>query len=171
MNALRHKTLFFMNNNSKINIPFTVNSAQRSCAGCTKCCEGWLNGTIYGHSMHPGKPCHYVNLDSGCSIYSDRPSDPCVRFSCQWLVNQSIPEWLSPSKTNAIIVARKIDDISYYDLSTTGQPINEDVLSWYILWGTSNQFNISWSNRFNYTYYIGDDNFTQKMSSMINQSQ
>lgn len=159
-----------MHNSSKSRIPVTSLSSQRSCSGCTKCCEGWLTGVIDNEPMYPGRPCKYVKINDSCSIYSDRPFDPCIRFTCEWLINSSIPEWLSPSFSNVIIAHRNINDIPFYDLCSTGQPINDDILSWYILWGTSNAYNISWTNRFNHTYYIGSQEFTEKMSLLLNKS-
>ena len=78
----------------------------RSCNSCTKCCDGWLAGNIYGHDMYTGKPCHFVKSD-GCSIYNERPQNPCRIFKCEWLINLDIPEWLHPKKSEVIILKKK----------------------------------------------------------------
>ncbi len=42
---------------------------QRSCSDCTKCCEGSLSGEVFGKTFYSGKPCHFVKLNEGCSVY------------------------------------------------------------------------------------------------------
>ena len=40
--------------------------AQRQCGSCTACCDGWVEGTIRGHEMKPGVPCHFRG--AGCFL-------------------------------------------------------------------------------------------------------
>lgn len=58
--------------------------------------------------MSPGKPCHYLSKDPlGCSDYASRPVEPCVRYRCVWLDDESLSSELSPSKSNLIITRRE----------------------------------------------------------------
>ncbi|HZE61286.1 MAG TPA: hypothetical protein VE085_12085 [Burkholderiales bacterium] len=54
---------------------------KRQCGTCTACCDGWVEGTIYGHEMKPGVPCHFRG-EGCCTIYERRPEEPCRRFVC-----------------------------------------------------------------------------------------
>ena len=76
----------------------------RECGTCTACCEGWLKGEIRGHKMYPGKNCHFLGCN-GCTIYEDRPQEPCRNFECVWLKDKSgiIPEWMKPELSKVII--------------------------------------------------------------------
>lgn len=141
-----------------------TSSSGRSCVGCTKCCEGWLSATIDGQTMYPGRPCQYAQIGRGCANYSNRPVDPCVNFKCEWLVNESVPEWMKPSLSGAIVVGRKKDGITYYELSGTGEELGEDTLSWFILWGLSANANIRWRNKFGSHYHIGSKEFSEAIS-------
>lgn len=105
----------------------------RECNGCTKCCEGWLIGEVYGHSMYRGRPCFFLNKT--CSIYNTRPQDPCRSYKCMWLVEEdTFPEWLKPDLSNAIINKCTFNDITYYVLVEAGSILNSKVLSWMIQW-------------------------------------
>lgn len=74
----------------------------RECGNCTACCEGWLEGEIYGYKMFRGRPCHFLGCDR-CSIYEQRPEKPCRQFNCVWLVNADVPEWMKPELSKVII--------------------------------------------------------------------
>lgn len=116
---------------------------QRSCGECTKCCEGWLEATIYGNTMHNGKPCFF--LDKGCSIYENRPVDPCRDYSCAWQEEDSIPLWMKPSRSNVIITHKTSGAdgaVSYYQVTEAGGTIESPVLNWIIHWALRNQHNI-----------------------------
>ncbi len=97
----------------------------RDCNGCTKCCEGYLVTNVSGMEIGPGKgPCKFVRKNDGCSIHLARPYDPCKTFQCHWKENSNIPEWLKPSKVNAIMVLRILDQFNYIRIVKAG--INQD---------------------------------------------
>ena len=54
--------------------------------------------------MHPGKPCRH--LQGGCcSIYPDRPDNPCRNFDCGWkMPNSPMPDDMRPDQCGAIVV-------------------------------------------------------------------
>lgn len=114
----------------------------RECAECTACCEGWLSGIIRGHTMKPGKQCHFLGCNR-CSIYEERPEKPCRDFNCAWLkdTKQIIPEWMKPSLSKVIITERdwsgpSVGGISvkskYWYVTECGEKIDSSVLSWLI---------------------------------------
>jgi len=106
---------------------------ERTCGTCTECCQGWLWGSAHGHHFYPGKPCHFVS-EGGCSIYRDRPEDPCKIFKCQWLTNKDFPEWFKPNKSKVIIKTclRKDNEDLYYEVYECGQKLDSSILAWLI---------------------------------------
>jgi len=104
----------------------------RNCNGCTKCCEGWLSGNIYGYKKYTGRPCHFVKSD-GCSIYKKRPQDPCRSFKCEWLINLDIPEWLYPKESKVIIKKENINNIPYLRVVEAGEKLSVEILNWLLL--------------------------------------
>lgn len=116
----------------------------RSCDGCTRCCEGWLTATIHGEDMYPGKPCQYVEEGVGCSIYNDRPKDPCKEFLCEWRVNDQIPLQFKPSISNSIILDKKIRNIPYYNIVQTGTEADPEFLSWLFMYCMTLSKNVRW---------------------------
>jgi uncharacterized cysteine cluster protein YcgN (CxxCxxCC family) len=101
----------------------------RSCDGCTKCCEGWLHGEAHKHFFWPGRPCHFKS-QKGCSIYQNRPDNPCKSFKCEWLMNEVVPVWMKPDQINAIIVVRQENDKIFWEVSEAGSKLDSKVLSW-----------------------------------------
>jgi hypothetical protein len=107
----------------------------RTCDGCTACCEGWLSGSAHGKEFYPGFPCHFASCN-GCTIYDDRPEHPCISYSCLWLRDTDVPEWLKPSESGVIITAREWDHPdgskqTYLDVVETGRKIDSSVLNWF----------------------------------------
>jgi hypothetical protein len=118
-------------------IPLTAASAPasvqpvtpaRDCGSCTACCDGWMAGTINGHDMKPGTPCHYVR-EGGCSIYAERPESPCRTFACAWVVADSpFPDEFRPDRLGVIIVRVKWRDELAYLLRSAGRDPQSDLL-------------------------------------------
>ena len=83
-----------------------TNTPTRECGTCTACCEGWLRGVVRGHEMNRGKKCHFLGCkNTRCSIYEERPEEPCKNFECVWLkdTKQELPEWMKPELSKVII--------------------------------------------------------------------
>lgn len=118
-----------------------VEAPDRSCDGCTKCCEGWLHGEAYGHKFWRGRQCHYV-CNKKCSIYKNRPNDPCKTFKCQWLINKNVPQWMKPDQVNAILVSRKKGNFEYLEIVEAGEKLKSEVLSWAIMYALQNKINL-----------------------------
>lgn len=104
----------------------------RNCDGCTVCCEGWLFGEAHGKHFSPGRPCHFMG-HKGCTIYENRPEDPCKVFKCQWLSNDDIPAWMKPDVIKVLITKREEKGHSYLQLVELGQRMDPRVLSWFFL--------------------------------------
>jgi hypothetical protein len=69
-------------------------------------------------------------MNKGCSIYKDRPKDPCQNFVCEWMKNENIPEWMKPDLVNVIIKKDKINHIEFYNVVECGKKIDSTVLNW-----------------------------------------
>lgn len=116
---------------------------KRECGSCNKCCEGWLAGEAYGYNFYKGKPCHFMTKE-GCSIYKDRPEDPCRTYKCEWLANEKIPYWMKPNEINAIITARKNDLFDYLSVEEAGSILSAKVLNWLIQYALTNKINLEY---------------------------
>jgi len=114
----------------------------RSCGECAKCCEGWLSGTVYGHSFSPGTPCFF--LEKTCSIYQDRPQDPCRDYRCAWLSEATFPMWMKPSLANVIITRREdeLHNIAYYIVDQAGGAVDPRALTWLVGWAEKTSANV-----------------------------
>jgi uncharacterized cysteine cluster protein YcgN (CxxCxxCC family) len=103
---------------------------ERSCDGCAKCCEGWLQGEAHGHKFYRGRPCFFLNKT--CSIYETRPENPCRSYKCGWLDEMQFPEWMKPDLVNVIINRAENNGIKYYVLIEAGSLLDVKVLNWMI---------------------------------------
>jgi hypothetical protein len=117
---------------------------KRTCGNCTKCCEGYLAGEALGYPFYLGKPCHFVSIGKGCTVYEKRPKDPCVEYTCDWIKNPEIPEWLKPETANVIIDTRTIEGHEYLNLSEAGSVVSSKVLNWFIQYIINKQLNGVW---------------------------
>lgn len=135
----------------------------RECGTCTKCCEGHLHGSAHGHAFWKGRPCHFLSASKGCTIYTDRPENPCKTYKCMWLADETnkIPEWLKPNEVNAILTLRQVNGIEYIHLAEAGETMRSDVLSWAIQHTLNNGLNLSYEvdGGFN---KIGQDDFIKE---------
>lgn len=120
--------------------------SKRSCGDCTKCCEGYLEGQALGHNFYRGKPCHFIAIGQGCSVYAKRPKDPCQTYKCAWLIDENIPEWMKPSEINAIIDYKNTSNgVPYVRITEAGEMLSSQVLTWVIQTALANNFNLYWT--------------------------
>ena len=85
-------------------MPANQSKVARKCSECTACCDGWLKINVRGRDVFPGSPCPF-SVAHQCSIYEERPVDPCQQFVCGWLMDNSpLPEWMRPDKANLILL-------------------------------------------------------------------
>jgi hypothetical protein len=137
-------------------------SNKRECGNCTKCCEGWLSGQALGHKFYGGRPCHFISTGKGCTVYAQRPKDPCMVFKCEWLNNSNIPEWFKPNEINAIVKISQVNGIEYLSVIEAGIFLQSKVLSWLIQYALTNELNFAWQveGEFN---WLGSEEFNLAM--------
>ncbi len=68
-------------------------------------------------------------------IYEERPEFPCRSYSCEWLRNTDIPEWLKPNKAGVIVTGKEWQHPDgstrvYLEVVETGKKIDSTVLNW-----------------------------------------
>jgi hypothetical protein len=109
--------------------PAVTPRAERECGTCTACCDGWVEGTIYGHEMKPGVPCHFRG-EGCCTIYERRPQEPCRSFVCGWLMPGSpFPEDFRPDRLGVMIVRSRWRERPAYILRSAGRDPDERLLT------------------------------------------
>lgn len=120
----------------------TAPTPERRCGECAKCCEGWLSGNVYGHAFTTGIPCFF--LEKTCSIYADRPVDPCRSYRCAWLEEEIFPMWTKPHLSNILITKRKDDksDLFYYVVDQAGATFDPRALTWLERWARDSGANV-----------------------------
>lgn len=145
-------------------------TSKRECEDCTSCCEGWLSGSVNGRSFYPGKPCHFARPGEGCTVYEDRPQDPCISFNCLWKTDMDVPEWMKPSLSKTILTYRltKFNKIKYLALVPAGADITTEVLSWFITWTAERGENIVWYLKNGSIQFLGDPDFCEEMVRQSN---
>lgn len=82
-----------------------IKDLKKECGECTACCSGALAGQAHGHYFFKGRPCFFLKK-GGCSIYEDRPENPCVGYKCGYLSEAFFPEWMRPDKCNILATPR-----------------------------------------------------------------
>jgi hypothetical protein len=150
-----------------INIELEKLAPNRECKNCTACCEGWLTGAAYDYHFFHGKMCHFKG-EGCCSIYKNRPVEPCKSYKCEWLVNKNIPEWMKPSTCKIIITKRNIEGIEYFEVVEAGSKIDSTVLNWLFsehLKGTIP--NLSYTIDYGQNF-LGSKEFIDKMKKVDN---
>lgn len=126
-------------------VSLSLGKSDRTCADCTKCCEGWLSANILGEEMFPGKPCQFVASGVGCTIYKDRPKDPCKTFECAWRATDYVPLEFSPVNTGQIVVPYQLDGVNFLSAVFAGKELQPDFLSWFVTFAVGRQLNVEWS--------------------------
>lgn len=150
----------------EINLLEVLNS--KSCASCTKCCEGYLSANIKGHEMNLGNPCPFVIKDVGCGDYKNRPEDPCVGFECEWRRNPYFDEWLSP-KNSGVIFSRqylKNQTIMYLKITEADSKLTPEILSWALSYVEKNKLNLLWGEG-SESKFVGSNEFCEEISKFF----
>lgn len=113
-------------------VTIKAKAIDRSCNGCTKCCDGWLTCTIYGNRVDQYSPCKFKIKGEGCGIYPNRPYNPCHTFKCFWKTNNSIPDKFKPSKSNVIMIERVYEGLKFLDVVRAGDEMDTEVIDYTI---------------------------------------
>lgn len=113
----------------------------RTCDGCSECCKGWLHGHAMGHDFYPGKKCYY--LQKTCSIYENRPINPCQTYKCHWLASDDLPMWMRPDLCGALMTEKQTtNNIQFFVIAECGSKMDSEVLSWFVMWALNSNKNI-----------------------------
>jgi hypothetical protein len=136
----------------------------RECGSCTKCCDGWLSGVVDKTPFYPGLACKFCITGTGCSNYENRPTDPCREFSCEWLVNQTIPDQYKPSACDVIVSRRMIGSSTYAEIIPAGESLDSSALSWFLIWALNNYGNVAWKDINGVVYHLGSKDFSDEMN-------
>lgn len=140
-----------------------VQSLNRVCGECTKCCEGYLKGEVYGHKFYDGVSCHFLG-NGKCTIYTNRPENPCKNYKCYWLENLDIPEYMRPDKSNVLMTFRNNCNFEYVQVLEVGSTMDSTTLAHIIQYFLPKNINIECRVNGNY-YYFGSIDFI-KMASL-----
>jgi hypothetical protein len=126
----------------------TTITFKKACGGCTACCSGTLTGSAHGMAFWKGRPCHFMGCN-GCSIYEDRPADPCKSYECGYLKFDWVPQWMRPDLSDVIITERKTKtkQIPFLEVAEYKGKMNAEVLSFLFM----SKFNGHFEN---FTYQI-----------------
>jgi hypothetical protein len=145
----------------------------RSCDGCTKCCEGYLRADINlsdGRKSWMGmkddmsfQPCGFIEAGKGCLAYDKRPDNPCSIFKCDYLTDETMPDTFKPSRSNAIFTTRTVKGVQYTMLIEAGRKLDSEVLSWAISKHLADGTNFAWRVLEN-IFWIGDEEFNNMMA-------
>jgi hypothetical protein len=150
-----------------ISVELPERKTPRACGDCTKCCEGFLTSTIYGHMMYPGKPCHF-KTEGKCGIYNNRPYDPCVTFACAWLADMQyeIPEWMKPTLSNVILTMGEWgeDKQPYLIVTECGKKLDSAVLWWVFNYSQSKNISLAFQLDGGWNFY-GPKEFIDAISN------
>ena len=86
----------------------------RACGECTECCTGTLIGEVQGIKFDHDTACSFLK-ENKCSIYDSRPEDPCKNYSCMWINNESIPDYMRPDLSHVVLTQSIIEGIYYIE--------------------------------------------------------
>jgi hypothetical protein len=101
----------------------------RACGTCTACCDGWLPGTVRGHDMKPGVPCHFRGAGC-CAIYAERPESPCRQFFCGWVWPDSpLPDTFRPDRLGVIFVPRRWRGRGFFAVVAAGREPDDALIA------------------------------------------
>jgi hypothetical protein len=157
-------------------VPTGPNVLGRSCEGCTKCCSGALSATIEiqsrltVHELKPGNPCVFVQIGKGCGVYDERPEVPCKTFRCQYLVDESVPEEMKPSKSNVILTIEEVlPNVEYIIAHEAGGSLEGENLKWVSSLYDNYAVNATWKDDGRW-HFKGDTIFTAKMMQLYGET-
>lgn len=149
-------------------------AARRACGPCTACCEGWAEGEIRGHRMRPGTPCRFLQdgrPGGACTIYAERPQQPCRNFVCGWLAPGSpLPDAFRPDRCGVILVPARWRDRLAWVLLSAGRDPSPELLAFMQAQARATGSPFWWSERGERLGY-GPAAFQQEMAERLARGQ
>ena len=141
--------------------------SSRECGSCTKCCEGYNSGSAHGIKFGNIQGrfvlCHFLEIGLGCTIYEDRPKHPCQMYKCHWLTTPDVPEHFKPEISHIMATRR---GQSYIVLTNAGPNPNSEVIEWYKVWCSENDFNLAYSQN-GQDHFFGNPDFVKMMYASL----
>jgi hypothetical protein len=110
----------------------------KECGSCSKCCEGFLTGSVFGNIFGNGKPCVFVDKQKQCSIHEIRPKNPCRDYKCMWLRFEDVPLWMKPNSSNVLVSVEKYKDREFLILNCYDNDYSARYLSYVITYAKKN---------------------------------
>ena len=117
----------------------------RNCGPCTACCDGWMSSETL--EMSAGRACKH-RVEGGCSIYENRPDDPCKVFRCAWLSSPSdYDESMRPDLIGTIILNdRPWQNWQTLRLVPIGEKVPDRILKHMISFASTQSLPLLWLN-------------------------
>ena len=115
-------------------------------------------GNIRGHEIPLGKPCFFLKIGGNCGDYDNRPQQ-CKAYKCLWLEDESVPDYMKPENSNAILDIGEIDGIKYLRLSKSGAGYDSKVLNYAKQYAKDHQMSL--------VYYDDKNNFCCEGDSIL----
>lgn len=135
----------------------------RSCGSCNRCCDGTLSADIRGHKMFPGQPCFFLEIGGICKDYDNRPQKPCIEYQCLWIEDESVPDYIKPENSNAIIDINEFEGTKYLRLTKSGKQYSKEILDYAISYAKENNMPLVWVDENEGFKYYGDAIFCLKV--------
>ena len=92
------------------------------CGECTECCTGTLQGEVRGHKFDRTTSCFFLK-ENKCSIYNSRPDTPCKNYSCIWLMDESIPDFMRPDLSNVVLTKRAVGNFEFVEAEEAARKV------------------------------------------------
>jgi hypothetical protein len=135
----------------------------RVCGECTECCTGTLTGEVQGHMFDVTTPCFFLK-ENKCSIYANRPDDPCKNYSCMWINNLEIPDFMRPDLSNVVLTQLNINGIYYIEAREAARKsMSTSILSNLIMYAFHTNQNLVYHVNGQF-YWIGEPRFMTEMN-------
>lgn len=147
----------------------------RTCGECTACCEGWLHADVkigdIEYKVRPGNQCPKI-INHQCSIHNSelRPLKPCKSYSCVWLDNKDIPDYMRPDKSGVILTEKSFANIDYMQMVETGRKVDSSILAKVLTYAFATGKNIEFVVD-NETYHLGSNDFMKLVMENRNKTE
>lgn len=113
--------------------------------------------------MMPGTPCHFRG-DGCCTIYAERPDEPCRNFFCAWRTEGNpFPESFRPDRLGVIIMNRRWRSQPVYELVAAGRDPDEPLLAWMREYSNASDVPFVYAVDWQFRGFGGDVEFQREM--------
>lgn len=152
---------------------FPKRKTKKVCGECTACCEGFLNADLtfdgVTYKVRPETPCPMIHNHS-CKVYNT-PLKPttCDNYSCMWLDNLDIPDYMRPDRCKVILTEKKIQNISYIQMIEMGKKVDSSILAEVIQYAFFNSKNLEYVVD-GKNYHLGSPEFMNLVLENINKN-